>query len=385
MSASPSTLKLSSPFDAHVHLRQGALMKLVAPHVERGGVKSFVGSIVPLFPLLQPNLIPPLTEPSQTMDYLTQLQAQAPRTHFLMSLYLTRSLTPSLIREAHSKGIVGVKSYPRGVTTNSEGGVGMEGYSVFDEVFAEMERCDMVLNLHGEVPSDVDGDGTCVLNAEERFLPHLREIHTKFPKLRIVLEHCTTAAAVECVKTLPSNVCATITPHHLALTIDQAVSSSLHFCKPLAKYPSDRSALRSVIASGHPQFFLGSDSAPHPSGAKLPTLKYTRTNLNGVEGEEIVLPSPCAAGIYTQADLIPLIATIFERSEIPLDKLEGYVSEFGRRFYKIPARKGEEVELRRVQEGGGKVEKAFGFEGEKGREFVVPFMAGEELGWELIV
>ncbi|SCV68582.1 BQ2448_703 [Microbotryum intermedium] len=396
-----TTLKLSSPFDAHVHLRQGALMKLVAPHVARGGVKAcFVmvssshlipfeacslisPSSPPSLPLPQPNLVPPLTKPSQTMDYLTQLQAQAPQTQFLMSLYLTRSLTPSMIREAHSNGIVGVKSYPRGVTTNSEGGVGMEGYSIFDEVFAEMEKCDMVLNLHGEVPSDVDGDGTCVLNAEERFLPHLREIHNKFPKLRIVLEHCTTAAAVECVKTLPSNVCATITPHHLSLTIDQAVSSSLHFCKPLAKYPSDRSALRSVIAQGHPQFFLGSDSAPHPSEAKLPMLNYTHTHIDGVEGQEIVLPSPCAAGIYTQADLIPLVATIFEKAEIPLERMEGYVSEFGRRFYRIPAKKGEEVELRRVE--GKKVEKAFGFEGEKCREFVVPFMAGEELGWELVV
>lgn len=142
-------------------------------------------------------------------------------------MYLTQALTPAIIRDAHAKGVVGVKSYPRGVTTNSDGGVGMEGYAVFDAVFGEMEKVDMILNLHGEVPSDVDGDvssccpvglaahgltcrralqGTCVLDAEPRFLPHLLEIHRKFPKLRIVLEHCTTAAAVECASARPARL-----------------------------------------------------------------------------------------------------------------------------------------------------------------------------------
>jgi hypothetical protein len=107
---------------------------------------------------LQPNLVPPLTLPSQTIAYAKELALVAPGLHILPSLYLTSNLTPAHIREAKEGGIVGVKSYPRGVTTNSEGGVGMEGYAVYDEVFAEMEKVDMVLNLHGEVPSDVDGD-----------------------------------------------------------------------------------------------------------------------------------------------------------------------------------------------------------------------------------
>lgn len=153
------------------------------------------------------------------MAYHEELKSIAPETTYLPSMYLSTSLTPAMIREAKAGGIVGVKSYPRGVTTNSEGGVGMEGYGVFDEVFREMEKQDMVLNLHGEVPSDLDGSvrnedtprssaadfttqGCCVLDAEPRFLPHLLEIHRKFPKLRIVLEHCTTAAAVECVNPL---------------------------------------------------------------------------------------------------------------------------------------------------------------------------------------
>ncbi|KAL8284259.1 hypothetical protein RQP46_005008 [Phenoliferia psychrophenolica] len=363
---------LPSPFDAHVHLRQGDLMELVVPHVAVGGVK---------LAYVMPNLIPPLTTPALSVAYLAQLSALAPDTHFLPSMYLTLALTPALIREAHTAGVVGVKSYPRGVTTNSDGGVGMEGYGVFDDVFGEMEKVDMILNLHGEVPSDVDGEGTCVLDAEARFLPHLLEIHRKFPKLRIVLEHCTTAAAVECVKTLPPNVCATITPHHLALTIDQAVASPLAFCKPIAKYPSDRAALREVIRSRHPQFFLGSDSAPHPSASKMPTLSVSPAAIAGGT-EEVTLPSPCAAGIYTSADLIPLVATVFEASAIPLDCLAGFVSTFGRQLYGFPAKEGDEVVLRRVA-GGKAVASAYGFDRPQGREWVVPFMAGEKLGWEI--
>jgi dihydroorotase len=165
-------ITLKAPLDAHVHLRQGNLMNLVAPHVQLGGVRTaFV--MVSLSPhstlsparadsrsnqLEQPNLIPPLTTPDQTVSYVKQLSNVAPDLEVLPSMYLSSTLTPEIIREAKKKGIVGIKSYPRGVTTNSEGGVGMEGYSVYDELFREMEKEDIVLNLHGEVPSDVDGD-----------------------------------------------------------------------------------------------------------------------------------------------------------------------------------------------------------------------------------
>ncbi|GAA5972293.1 hypothetical protein JCM11641_002395 [Rhodosporidiobolus odoratus] len=372
--SSLQSITIPSPFDAHVHLRQGNLMKLVTPHVEEGGVK---------MAFVMPNLVPPLTLPSQTSAYVKELATVAPNLHVLPSMYLSSKLTPEHIREAKAGGIVGVKSYPRGVTTNSEGGVGMEGYAVYDEVFAEMEKEDMVLNLHGEVPSDIDGDGTCVLNAEERFIPHLREINGKFPKLRIVLEHCTTAAAVEAVKSLPSNVVATITPHHLLLTIDGACSTSLGFCKPLAKFPFDRAALREAIRSGSPKFFLGSDSAPHPSSAKLPALQVAQIkSADGTSSEEITLPSPCAAGIYTSQNLIPLTAEIFERSQIPLERLQGFCSEFGRAFYGFPAPEGEQVTIVRTE--GKAVDKAFRYEKEgEGEEYVIPFLAGEQIGWQI--
>lgn len=141
----------------------------------------------------------------------------------------------------------GVKSYPRGVTTNSDGGI--ESYETYYPVFEAMEAVDMVLNLHGEIPSDA-ATNTCVLNAEPAFLPHLRKLHARFPRLRIVLEHATTRAAVECVRSLGPTVACTITAHHLALTVDDWAGQAWNFCKPVAKFPDDRQALRDVVKEG---------------------------------------------------------------------------------------------------------------------------------------
>lgn len=138
-----SDLSVPSPADFHVHLRQAPLTSLLVPHVQEGGFN---------LAYVMPNLTPPLTLPSQTVAYLQHLRSLDPTTHFLGTLYLSPALTPELIKEAAQSGIVGVKSYPRGVTTNSDGGI--ENYEVYYEVFEEMEKQNMVLNLHGEVPSD---------------------------------------------------------------------------------------------------------------------------------------------------------------------------------------------------------------------------------------
>jgi len=107
-------------------------------------------------------------------------------------------------------------------------------------------------------PTSLNGpQNTCVLNAEEKFLPHLKKLHQAFPKLRIVLEHATTRAAVEAVKSLGSTVACTITAHHLAMTVDDWAGQSWNYCKPVAKYPSDREALREVIREGGQRFVCG--------------------------------------------------------------------------------------------------------------------------------
>ncbi|KAG6878254.1 hypothetical protein C0993_010026 [Termitomyces sp. T159_Od127] len=226
-----------------------------------------------------------------------------------------------------------------------------------------MQEADMVLNLHGEIPSDAS-ENTHVLNAEPKFLPHLLKLHAAFPRLRIVLEHATTRAAVEAVKSCGPTVACTITAHHLALTVDDWAGQSWNYCKPVAKYPDDRLALREVIQEGHPRFFLGSDSAPHP-----PHSKSTSTVSHG-----------CAAGIYTSPILLPLVADLLE-SFNALDQLEDFVSNFGRRFYKhiaSPERQSKVI-LKRPSSGGFLVDDKY----ELAEESVIPFWAGKQLRWEI--
>lgn len=272
-----------------------------------------------------------------------------------MSLYLHETITPETIIDAKKRGITGVKSYPAGVTTNSSAGV--IDYAQFYPVFAEMERQGIILNLHGEVPSQ--GDVT-VLSAEERFLPTLLQLHEKFPKLRIILEHCTTAAAVEAVKKCGPTVAGTsnstphriyhlceycltttvVTAHHLSIIIDSWAGDPFCFCKPVAKTPADRDALLRAAASGNPKFFFGSDSAPHPAASKR-------------GGEKI------AAGVFTQPYTTQLVVDAFEQAcengvlkeqDITPEIVEGFMSKYGRAFYGLESEKKEFITLEKKDE-----------------------------------
>jgi dihydroorotase len=228
-----------------------------------------------------------------------------------------------------------------------------------------MEQHGLVLNLHGEVPpapsSEVDTkvvDSTTVLTAETSFLPTLKDLHNRFPNLRIVLEHCTTAAAVETVLSCGPTVAGTITAHHLYLTVDSWAGDPFNFCKPVAKFPSDRLALINAAVSGNPKFFLGSDSAPHPQSAKV--------------------AKKIAAGVFTQPYVMQYVTEVFDRAG-KLDKLAGFASEFGRKFYKVDINKeeGKIVMIKRNVEVKSMI-------GGAGGDGVVPFRAGEKLPWDVI-
>lgn len=164
-------LELPASADFHVHLRDGAMMKTVTPTIRKGGVN---------VAYVMPNLVPPLTTCSAVSAYKQRLLEQEPSVNYLMTLYLHESISPAVIKEAKAQGIVGVKSYPAGVTTNSDTGV--ISYEPFYPVFSAMEQCGIVLNLHGECPSDHAKDIT-ILNAESNFLPTLKNLHAKFPKV----------------------------------------------------------------------------------------------------------------------------------------------------------------------------------------------------------
>ncbi len=247
-----------------------------------------------------------------------------------MSLYLHPEVTPEIIKEAAAAGITNVKSYPAGVTTNSSAGV--VDYAAFYSVFEEMERQNMILNLHGELPP-TKGKETTVMNAEEAFLPTLIDLHRKFPNLRVILEHCTTAAAIAAVRSCGPSVAATITAHHLYLTVDDVVGNCYNFCKPVAKLPSDRKALLEASISGDPKFFFGTDSAPHPVTAK----------------EKKGAP---AAGCFTQAYATQLVMDalelavereLIEESKVTPQVLEDFLGNFGRKFYGVENPKNERI------------------------------------------
>lgn len=226
-----------------------------------------------------------------------------------------------------------------------------------------METHDLVLNLHGEVPpSPVQEtniqtqNSTTVLSAEESFLPTLLDLHQRFPKLRIVLEHCTTAAAIQTVLSCWSNVVGTITAHHLFLTIDSWAGDPFNFCKPVAKLPSDRHALITAATSGNSKFFLGSDSAPHPQSVKV--------------------AKKIAAGVFTQPYVMQYVTEVFDRMG-KLDKLAGFVSDFGRKFYKLEKDQ-KEGRIAMVKRSVV-VKSTIG-----GEDGVVPFRAGEKLAWDVV-
>ncbi|DAA78180.1 TPA_exp: Uncharacterized protein A8136_5883 [Trichophyton benhamiae CBS 112371] len=313
----------------HVHLRQDAMMQLVTPYIRKGGVDTV---------FVMPNLQPPVTTVAQAVEYRNKLQEIEPDVHYLMSLYLHDSITPDVIKEAAAAGITGVKVYPQGVTTNSAAGV--TSLEDFYPVFEAMQEHDMVLNLHGEVP-DVD-----VMNAEEAFLPTLKGINERFPKLRIVLEHCTTSAAVETVRSCGPTVAATITAHHLYLTVDDTVDP-LAFCKPIAKTPADRDALIRAICSGDSKFFLD----------------QPRTN----QSQQLVFSPSRNATQYVLLALEDATERgIIQESAVTQERLEGFLSRSGRRFYKLPEpeagkiileRKGETIE-KSIKNEDGSVEVA---------------------------
>ncbi|GMM29925.1 dihydroorotase [Martiniozyma asiatica (nom. inval.)] len=368
MSQMLNTIPLGHPADYHVHLRQSTMMKFVTPAVRQGGITTAY---------IMPNLTPPVTTISQIKEYKSQLQALAPKTTFLMTFYLSRDLTPELVEKAAKEGLLaGIKCYPAGVTTNSSAGVDPNDFTQFYPIFEVMQKHNLILNLHGEKPSvhaNHTNEENCedihVLNAESKFLPALAKLHNDFPQLKIVLEHCTTKAAIDAVAELNAHlkegeipkVVASITAHHLFLTIDDWAGAPVNFCKPVAKLPSDRRSLLAAATSGKPYYFFGSDSAPHDVTKKS------------------VFKGVCA-GVYTQPYALSYLAEAFEKVD-KLDKLKDFVSTFGHNFYAMNEDKlvcKDQVQLVRRDIT---VPEMCTWE-EEGIN-VVPFLAGEKLHWDV--
>ncbi|MBI3305774.1 dihydroorotase [Candidatus Nomurabacteria bacterium] len=268
----------------------------------------------------------------------------------LMTIEVRDITTPRIIINAWQAGAVAGKAYPLGVTTNSNEGLRDFFSPKISETFKAMQDIGKPLLIHGEL----DLERTLVTKREDVFLPTLLKLAEKFPNLKIVLEHISTKKAVETVKQLGKNVAATITAHHLCLTLNDVIGYGIqphNGCMPMPKDFDDRDALIEAATSGNPKFFLGSDTAPHSR-----------------EKKEC---SRGACGVYSAPVLPQILAEIFEKAG-HLDRLEDFTSRFGANFYDLPLNKDDITLIRKewtVPEQIGSV---------------VPFLAGAKLQWQLV-
>ncbi|MES2119833.1 MAG: dihydroorotase [Pseudomonadota bacterium] len=334
------TLTIRRPDDWHVHLRDGEMLKSVAPFTARQFARA----------IIMPNLTPPVTDVALARAYRARITAAAGSGFTpLMTAYLTDATDPEELARGFEEGVwIAAKLYPAGATTNSASGV-TDIRNIYPALEA-MQRVGMVLCVHGEV-TDRDVD---IFDREAVFIQRvLKGLMADFPSLKIVLEHITTADAADFVMQCSPMLAATVTPHHLVINRNAMFAGGLRphaYCLPVAKREAHRRAVRKAATSGSPNVFLGTDSAPHLRGAK---------------------ESSCGcAGIFNAPHALETYAAVFEE-EGALDSFEAFASESGPRFYGLPLNEGIVTLERRQAEVPQEI------------AGVVPFQAGETLGWTL--
>jgi dihydroorotase len=339
-------LTLTKPDDWHLHLRDGAALAAVVADSARRFARAIV----------MPNLKPPVRTTQQALHYRERILGALPdgtRFEPLMTLYLTDDTPPEEIARAKLSGrVFGVKLYPAGATTHSDEGV--TRLSRCFHTLEKMEEVGLPLLVHGE-STDPAID---VFDREKAFLEEvLGPTLERFPGLKVVVEHITTRDAVQFVEVTGENVAATITAHHLLMNRNALFMGGIrphHYCLPVLKREEHREALVEAATSGNPKFFLGTDSAPHA--------RHTKEAACG------------CAGIYTAHAALELYAVAFEEAGA-LERLEGFASLHGARFYGLPVN-AEKITLLR-QEWRVPEELAFGDAG------LVPLRAGETIPWKI--
>lgn len=338
---------LRQPDDWHVHLRDGDMLKTVVPYTAR----QFGRAIV------MPNLVPPVTTVEAASAYRNRILAAAgPSSGFtpLMTAYLTDGIDVAALEAGFKNGVfTAAKLYPAHATTNSAYGVTDIGK--IGRVFEAMQRIGMPLLIHGEVTEH----GVDIFDREAVFIERvLTRLMRDYPGLKIVLEHITTAEAVDFVRESPATLAATITPHHLEINRNAMFEGGIRphmYCLPVAKRERHRQALRKAAVSGSPKYFLGTDSAPHAAHTK---------------------EAACGcAGIFNAPFALESYAKTFEE-EGALDKLEAFASLNGPRFYGLPV---NERCVALVREEAA-VPQAIG----EGALRLVPFHAGRTLPWRFV-
>ncbi|HEX7440304.1 MAG TPA: dihydroorotase [Caldimonas sp.] len=339
-------LTITRPDDWHLHVRDGAALAAVVP----ASARQFARAII------MPNLKPPVTTAALAIGYRERIRAALPAgVDFepLMTLYLTDKLSPDEVRRARQAGIVAVKLYPVGVTTNSEAGV-TDLRKTYPALEA-LQRTGMPLLVHGEV-ADPAVD---LFDREQVFIDsQLIPLRRDFPELKIVVEHITTREAAQYVAEAGPRTAATITAHHLLFNRNALFMGGIrphYFCLPVLKREAHRLALVAAATSASARFFLGTDSAPHPAA-----LKEQATG---------------CAGCYTALSALELYVEAFDGAGA-LDRFEAFASFNGPAFYGLPRNQGH-VTLRRVD---WVVPEVVPF----GPAELKPLRGGETLAWKLI-
>ena len=340
-----NSVTITRPDDWHVHLRDGDALQTVVPHT----AAQFARAIV------MPNLKPPVTNAEQAMAYKARILAAVPEGLVfepLMTLYLTDNTTATDIQRAHEAGVVAVKLYPAGATTNSSAGVTDIKHT--HAALEAMQRVGMPLLVHGEV-TDAEVD---LFDREAVFIDrHLVPLRRDFPELKIVFEHITTQEAAQYVAQVDRFTAATVTAHHLLYNRNALFMGGVrphYYCLPVLKRELHRQALLQAVASGSDRFFLGTDSAPHAT--------HLKEHASG------------CAGCYTAMSALELYAEAFD-SVNALDKLEGFASFHGPDFYGLPRNTSQVTLTRRAWT----LPEEISF----GQTHLKPLRGGETLVWHL--
>ncbi len=329
------TITLTMPLDMHLHLRDSEMLEVVAPLSSH----TFSGAVV------MPNLVPPVTTKEMVMEYKKRILSAIGDDYFepYMTLFY-QNYTREFLEDIASE-IVAIKLYPSGVTTNSDGGVESFDIDAMRPTLEAMSELGIVLSVHGETNG-------FVMDRESEFMSIYELLASNFPNLKIVMEHITTADAVAMLDRF-ENLYATITAHHLLITLDDVAGGMLRphlFCKPIAKRPEDRDALLRVALEAHPKVMFGSDSAPHP--------KHTKESCG------------CGAGVFTAPIALQLMCELFDKHD-KLDNLQAFLSDNAQQIYGICAEFKEVV----LEKSDFVVPEIYGS--------VVPMMAGEALKWSI--
>ena len=339
-------LTITRPDDWHLHVRDGAALAAVLPDTARQFGRA----------IIMPNLRPPITTAAMAIDYRARiLAALPPGADFapLMTLYLTDLTPPEEIARAKAAGVVALKLYPAGATTNSDAGV--TDIRKTYETLEAMQRDGLLLLVHGEV-TDPAID---VFDREAVFIERvMMPLRRDFPELKVVFEHITTREAAHYVAEAGEHTAATLTAHHLLYNRNALFMGGLrphYYCLPVLKREVHRAALVQAATSGNARFFLGTDSAPHAAQLKE--------------------QSVCGAGCYTALSALELYAEAFDAVGA-LDKLEAFASFNGAAFYGLPRNRGT-VTLRRKT---WTLPDALPF----GDAQLKPLRGGESLAWQLV-